>query len=67
MVDNKLGPDCLAGHKALDPNYCKQPILWLHDLCLEVLTVLQINYRKASLLIATPFKLEWILINNDTL
>ncbi len=36
---NNLGPGCLAGPKALDPNYCRQPILWLHDLCLEVLTV----------------------------
>ncbi len=24
-VDNNLGPDCLAGSKFLDPNYCKQP------------------------------------------
>ena len=23
MVDNKLGPDCLAGPKALDINYCR--------------------------------------------
>ncbi len=38
-VDNNLGPDRLASPKALDPNYCRQPILWLHDLCLEVLTV----------------------------
>ena len=37
-VDNKLGPDRLAGPKALDPNYCRQPTLWLYDLCLEVLT-----------------------------
>ena len=36
-VDNNLGPDRLAGPKALDPNYCRQPRL--HDLCLEVLTV----------------------------
>ena len=34
-----LGPDRLAGPKALDPNYCRQPTLRLHDLCLEVLTV----------------------------
>ncbi len=27
MVDNKLGPDRLAGPKALDPNYCTQPTL----------------------------------------
>ncbi len=38
-VDINLGPDRLAGTKALDPNYCRQPTLWLHDLCLEVLTV----------------------------
>ncbi len=38
-VDNNLGPDRLAGPKALDPNYCRQQTLWLHDLYLEVLTV----------------------------
>ena len=38
-VDNNIGPDRLEGPKALDPNYCRQPTLWLHDLCLEVLTV----------------------------
>ncbi len=27
MVDNNLGPDRLAGPKALDPNYCRQPTL----------------------------------------
>ncbi len=26
-VDNNLGPDRLAGPKALDPNYCRQPFL----------------------------------------
>ena len=26
-VDNNLGPDRIAGLKALDPNYCKQSIL----------------------------------------
>ena len=26
-VDNNLGPDRLAGPKALGPNYCKQPTL----------------------------------------
>ncbi len=26
-VDNKLGPGRLAGPKALDPNYCRQPTL----------------------------------------
>ena len=26
-VDNNLGPDRLAGPKALDPNYCTQPTL----------------------------------------
>ncbi len=24
-VNNNLGPDCLAGTKVLDPNYCRQP------------------------------------------
>ncbi len=38
-VDNNLGPDRLAGPKALNPNYYRQPTLWLHDLCLEVLIV----------------------------
>ena len=38
-VDNNLRPDRLVGPKALDPNYCRQPTLWLHDLCLEFLTV----------------------------
>ena len=33
-VDNNPGLDRLAGPKALDPNYCRQPTL-----CLEVLTV----------------------------
>ncbi len=38
-VDNNLGLDRLAGPKALDLKYCRQPTLWLHDLCcLEVLT-----------------------------
>ncbi len=36
-VDNNLGPDNLAGPKALDPNHCSQLTLCLHDL--EVLTV----------------------------
>ncbi len=44
-VDNNLGPGCLAGPKALDPNYCRQPNLWLNDLCLEVLTVHGIELR----------------------
>ena len=26
-VDNNLGPDRLAGPKALDPNYCRQPTI----------------------------------------
>ena len=38
-VDNNLGPDRLAGPKDLDPNCCRQPTLYLHNLCLEVLTV----------------------------
>ncbi len=44
-VDNNLGPDRLAGTKALDPNYCRHPTLWLHDLCLEVITVHGIELR----------------------
>ena len=44
-VDNNLGPDRLAGPKALDPNYCRQPTLCLHDLCLGVLTVHGIELR----------------------
>ena len=46
-VDNNLGPDRLAGPKALDPNDYRQPSLWLHDLCLEVLTVHSIEGSKA--------------------
>ncbi len=38
-VNNNPGPDHLAGPKALDPNSCRQPTLWLHGRCLEVLTV----------------------------
>ncbi len=38
-VDNNLGPDRSEGPNALDPNFCRQPTLWLHDLCLKVLTV----------------------------
>ncbi len=37
--DDNIEPDCLECPKALDPNCCRQPTLWLHDLCLEVLTV----------------------------
>ncbi len=44
-VDNNLGPDHFPGPKALDPNNCRQPTLWLHDLCLEVLTVHGIELR----------------------
>ncbi len=29
----------LAGPKRLYLNHCSQPTLWLHDLCLKVLTV----------------------------
>ncbi len=36
-VDNNIGPDRLAGTRALDPNYCRQPTLWLHNR-LNVLT-----------------------------
>ncbi len=36
---DNLWPDRLVGPKALNPNYCWQPTLWLHDICLEVLTV----------------------------
>ncbi len=38
-VDNNLGPDRLSGPKTLDPNYFRLPTLWLHELCLKVLTV----------------------------
>ncbi len=44
-VDNNLGPARLAGPKALDPNYCRQTTLWLHDLCLDFLTVHGIELR----------------------
>ncbi len=32
-VDNNLGPDRLAGPKALDPNYSRQPTLIAGPLC----------------------------------
>ena len=44
-IDNTLGPDRLEGAKALDPDDCRQPTLWLNDLCLEVLTVHGIELR----------------------
>ncbi len=54
-VDNNLGSDRLAGPKALDQNYCRQPTLRLHDLCLEVLNVhgieLSLFWDKAFLLL----------------
>ena len=39
-IDNNLGPDRLAGPKSLiiSPTIA-DPTLWLHDLCVEVLTV----------------------------
>ncbi len=39
MVNHKLGPDRSAGRKSLDCYYCRHSTLWLHDLCLEVLTL----------------------------
>ncbi len=39
MVDNNLRPDRLADPKALEPNHCIQPTIWLHGLCLEVQAV----------------------------
>ncbi len=39
MVDNNLGQERFGGPKVLDPYYCRQPTLWSHDLCLEVITV----------------------------
>ena len=36
--DNNLGLDRLASPKALDPNYCRQPTLSLHGICLKVLS-----------------------------
>ncbi len=44
-VDNNLRPDRLAGPKALDPNNIRQSTLWLHDLCLEVVAVHDIELR----------------------
>ena len=52
-VDNNLGP------KALDPNYSRQPTLWLHDLCLEVLTV---NVNELRLFGAKAFTLLILLM-----
>ena len=36
-VDNNLCTNCLVGIKALDHDYCRQPTLWLHELCLEAI------------------------------
>ncbi len=59
--DNNLGPDRLAGHKALDPNYCRQPTLSLHNLCLEILTAHgnELRLSKASIEHIT-FPKPWI-------
>ena len=43
-VDNNLGPDHLAGSKALDPNYCRQLTISLHDLCLENFACMEMSY-----------------------
>ncbi len=45
MVDNNIGPDRLRGPKALDPKYCRQSTLYLHSICLEVLTVIGTELR----------------------
>ncbi len=37
-VYNNLGPNRLAGPKALDPNNCRQPTLWLHSIPLPTHT-----------------------------
>ena len=44
-VDNNLRPDRFAGQKAEDPYYCRQPTLWLRDICLEILTVYGNGFR----------------------
>ncbi len=44
LADNNIGPDCLEGPEAQDPNYCSQPT-WLHVLCMEVLTVHRTELR----------------------
>ena len=59
-VDNNLGPDRLEGPNALDPNYCRQQTLWLHDLCLEVLTVHGTEFRLFG---ANAFPLLILLIS----
>ncbi len=56
-VNNNLRLDCLVSPKALDPNGCRQPTLWLHELCLEVLaahgTELELFGAKAFPLLIT--------------
>ncbi len=44
-VYNNLKPDHIVDPKALDYNYCKPPTLWLHNLCLQVLTASFIGPR----------------------
>ncbi len=38
-VGNNLGPERLTGPEVLDSDHYRHPTHWLHDLCLEVLTV----------------------------
>ncbi len=56
-AENNLGPDRLAGLKALNLNYYRQLTLLLHELCLEVLTVhvseLRLFWAKAFPLLST--------------
>ncbi len=44
--NNNLGPDRLACPQALDPIYCRQLTLWLHDLCLQVLTATDATWNE---------------------
>ncbi len=57
-VDNNLGPDRLAGPKALDTNYCRQPTLWLHDLSLEVLTLHGTELVKENMIVLMDLWIE---------
>ncbi len=43
-VDNNLGPDRLAGPKALDPNYCRQEVLTVHGIELRLFVALNSYY-----------------------
>ncbi len=61
MVDNNPVPNRLAGPKILIPNPFTQPTSWLHDLCLEFITV---HDNDLCLLLAMAFSLLILLMSH---